>query len=477
MKIMNKLNIKIILHPKSLEDIKKDRNEERREITISKFKTYDLLESFPNPEKDSEFINIVGIPIKLNDVIDNFLLYTVYKNAVNFIITEDLGILKKANKLGVSERVLSVLDAINLLIKELPKEKVKHPIALENIELFNLNINDPFFNSLRNDYPKFNEWFIEKSKKGRKCFVYRNIDDSIGAILIYKLEDEEIHSNPKLPKKKRLKICTLKVISLGFKIGELFIKIAIELAINNNRSEIYFTHFTKDIDYLVDLIEEYGFQKVAIFERNNKEEDVFLKKILIKKEEIGSIKPLEVLKKYFSNFYDGIKVKKFIVPIKPIYHDKLFTDFPKRQTTINEHLKKFIIEGNTIKKAYLCNASTKKIRAGHLLLFYRSEDEKAIVSLGVVEKVKYNLRNKDKIANLVGKRTVYSISEIEEISKKPTIVILFIQHFHFKKLISYEILKNNKILRGPPQTITEIKHNKYLIIKKKGGIDERFTFN
>ena len=235
MKIMNKLNIKIILHPKSLEDIKKDKNKDRREIIISKFKTYDLLEHFPNPEKDSEFMNIVGTPIKLNDIIDNFLLYTVYKNAVNFLITEDLGILKKANKLGVSERVLSVLDAINLLIKELPKEKVKHPIALEHTEISNLNINDQFFDSLRKDYPKFNEWFTEKSRLGRKCFAYRKSDDFLGAILIYKLENEEIHSNPKLPKKERLKICTLKVTSIGYKIGELFIKLVIELAIINNR--------------------------------------------------------------------------------------------------------------------------------------------------------------------------------------------------------------------------------------------------
>ncbi len=180
---------------------------------------------------------------------------------------------------------------------------------------------------------------------------------------------------------------------------------------------------------------------------------------------------------YYPNFFDGIKVKKHIVPIKPIYHDRLFTSYPKRQSTINEHMKKFIIEGNTIKKAYLSNASIKKIRSGDILLFYRSEDERAIVSLGVVEEIKYNLRNKDKIANLVGKRTVYSFSEIEEISRKPTMVILFIHHFHFKKLIAYNFLEEHRILRGPPQTITEIKHNKYLIIKKKGGIDERFTFN
>ena len=33
------------------------------------------------------------------------------------------------------------------------------------------------------------------------------------------------------------------------------------------------------------------------------------------------------------------------------------------------------------------------------------------------------------------------------------------------------------VLSAAPQTITEINHEKYLKIKKEGGIDERFTVN
>ncbi len=46
-----------------------------------------------------------------------------------------------------------------------------------------------------------------------------------------------------------------------------------------------------------------------------------------------------------------------------------------------------------------------------------------------------------------------------------------------KSPILYEDLLENNILQGPPQSITEIDHQKYLKIKEKGRINERFTFN
>jgi hypothetical protein len=46
--------------------------------------------------------------------------------------------------------------------------------------------------------------------------------------------------------------------------------------------------FTRENDYLVDLIEEYGFNKVSIINRpwTDIPEDLFLKKIIIKEEDI-----------------------------------------------------------------------------------------------------------------------------------------------------------------------------------------------
>ncbi|MFX1477156.1 MAG: hypothetical protein ACFFCI_03390 [Promethearchaeota archaeon] len=478
MRVIQKLAYKILLHPKSIEDIKRDTDDQRRKITLSKFKTYNKLEISLDPNTDLDFLDIIGSPKKESDLIDNFLLFAVYRNAVNFLITEDLGIHRKAKIAKLSERVLNVIEALDLFKKELPKE-VNLPPALHKTFMANLDINDPIFNSLRKDYPEFNDWYAKKARIGREGWVYIRNNGFLGALLLYKIEDDIIQSEPPLTRKRRLKISTMKVSYVGHKIGELFLKLSFEYALKNNLSEIYLTHFTKENDFLVDLIEEYGFTKVSIIKHNWTDipEDVFLKKIKIEKEDIQNLTPIEVAKTFYPNLYDGNEVKKYIIPIQPLYFNRLFTDFPRRQTRINEHMGQFIIEGNTIKKAYLSHSPSTKMNVGDILLFYRSEDIKSILSVGVIENIKYDMKDPNEILSIVGKRTVYSYAEIEEISKKSTTIILFLHHFHFKNPVRYKTLLKEKILRGPPRSITKIENKDYLNIKFLGGIDECFTFN
>jgi len=475
---IQKLDYKILLHPKSIEDIKRDPNDQRKKITLSKFNTYPILEPAPNPNTDLNYLDILGAPRKENDAIDDFLLFAVYRNAVNFLITEDLGIHRKAKKTRLSERVLNVIEALDLFKKDLPHD-VKLPPALLKSTMASLDVNDPIFDSLREDYPNFNEWYAKKSRIGRNCWVYKRNNGSLGAVLIYKIENEVVLSEPPLDKNNRLKIATMKVSQVGYKIGELLLKLSFELAIKNNIPEIYLTHFTRENDYLVDLIEDFGFKKVSIITQPGIDipEDLFLKKVLIKDDDIRGLTPSEISKNYYPNFYDGKEVRKHIVPIQPKYFKRLYTDFPKRQTTLDEHLGQFIIQGNTIKKAYLSHSYSKKMTVGDLLLFYRSKDVQNILSIGVIERVDYDMRDPTEIISIVGKRTVYSTAEIEKISKKDTTVILFNHHFHFKNPINYNKLLNIGILRGPPQSITKIEHEDYQKIKQLGGIDERFTFD
>lgn len=471
---INKLKIEVLYHPKSIEDIRKNKNKNRKQIILSKIKSYQELENPPDPSNDEYFKKLVGEPKSPNDIVDNCILYAIHKNSVNFLITEDQGIHKKSIKLRCDDRVLSIIDAIILLKKDLPKEKLVLPPALNSYTVHNLNIDDPFFDSLKREYPDFEIWFEKISRDGRNCWVYYKLDGSIGALLIYKFENEQILSTPPQSKKKRLKISTMKVSRVGYKIGELLIKLAIELSVNNSLPEIYLTHFTKDKDNLVDLITEFGYNYVGKLDKNN--EDVYLKKILINKNEIIGLSPVEISKNFYPNFYDGQKVKKHIIPIQPKYHQKLFTDY-RRQSTLNKYFKKFIVEGNTIKKAYLCHAASKKLEVGDILLFYRSKDKKAITTLGVIESVYYDCTDRDHVISIVGKRTVYSLKEIEKIVKKPTTIILFNFHFHLKKPIGSTFLIGEDILKGPPQSIMQIKHKHYLLIKKKGEIDKHFTFN
>lgn len=175
------------------------------------------------------------------------------------------------------------------------------------------------------------------------------------------------------------------------------------------------------------------------------------------------------------NLQNLLKINKFIIPIRPEFHQRLFTEYKERSTTLPEYFGEFIIEGNTIKKAYLSHSKNTGISLGDILLFYRSVDKKEITSLGIVENVFPALRDKDEIIRLVGKRTVYSIDEIEEMVKKPTMVILFTWHFYLGSPLKLKELLRTRILNGAPQSIVQISHEKYLSIKNMEVIDGRFT--
>lgn len=473
LKLCSRLKYDILKHPKSVEELKTDLDEGRRKIALSKINTYPTLEATLDPKTDSDFMAKVGLPSKSNDEIDNFLLYSVYRNAVAVLITEDKGIHKKAVILNLKDRVLSIEEALSLFRKKLINETVANPPALKKLSVHNLDINDELFDSLKEEYglSAFEDWFERISREGRKCWVYIKADQTLGALLVYKIEDETIDSIPPIPASKKLKLATFKVSYVGNKIGELFIKLAVEYSIKNQIDELYLTHFTKEGDLLVDLITEYGFCKIAK-QRNG--EDIYLKKLIVPHSKIKQLSPIEVSKIYFPSFYDGKEVNKFIIPIRPEFHQRLFTDCENRQTTLFEYMGEFIVEGNTIKKAYISNSRTKKIFTGDVLLFYRSKNSE-ITSIGVVEKTFRGLQSKEEITKHVRNRTVYSPDEIKKMAEKPTLVILFTLHFHLKNPIKLSDLKAMGI--SHPQSISKIPHEKYILIKTKGELNERFTVN
>jgi len=444
-------------------------------VMLSKIGIYRQIPNPPSAAEDADFIRIVGNPGSPQDGIDNEILYSVFRGAVDFLLTEDVGIHRKAFATGIDDRVLHVDDAIQFFRQFVPKkDRIPSPPGLKEDFMYNLKLTDPIFDSLKHDYPEFTDWFIKKSREHRKCYVSYRSDGSIGALLIYKFEDEVIDVSPSLPQKKRMKIATLKVTHVGNKIGELLLKISIDITIQNDCDEIFLTHFTEENDRLVELITEYGFVKVGT---NSRGEEIFLKKLIPEPREIVGLPATEVFKKYYPSFYDGSAVKKWIIPIYPKYHTRLFTDYGHRQTILLEHAGEFIVEGNSIKKAYLSHSRIKQLRPGDILLFYRSKDDQAVTSLGVIEEVRVDMTGTEEIIRFVGKRTVYTQEEIEN-NPKPLTVILFRHHFHLKNPLKRTTLLASGIFKGrPPQSIMHISDEHYNVIKHLGGIDGRFTVN
>lgn len=150
------------------------------------------------------------------------------------------------------------------------------------IKIFSeIDLYDSFFDSLRESYPEFNEWYKKKASSGATAYTYY-INGHLKDFLYLKIEDEEMKDvTPMLPKKKRLKVGTFKVEneSRHTSRGERFMKKIMDMAIAENVDEIYVTIFpTKPLETLINMFRCFGFDHIADKKHNeNTVEQVLVK--------------------------------------------------------------------------------------------------------------------------------------------------------------------------------------------------------
>ena len=457
---------KLMVHPASLEDIRRDSDLVRQKINESKIRKYPFLESPPmlSLEEEMKLRLSANTP---NDQVDNQILHAVAQNAVDILITEDRRIHTKARALGVSGRVHYLQQAVEFLHRMHEGQAISLPSAIQTTPLHNIKVDIPFFNSLRESYPEFNVWYHKVAKEGRRAWVISNDSGAFGAvtpraIVIYKEESDPSFDNQKISG-KGLKLCAFRVGEgvRGRKIGELFLKTAMEHARQAGLEFIFITMQLnkRENQYLEDLCIDFGFQKIDTYKGKD---DVFIKKQPSDPPLRGELTPFQYHRMHSPLFFAGEKVGKFIVPIQPRYHEILFPE-TQRQIPLAVSLPESA--GNAIKKAYLCRAQTRQIQTGDVLLFYRSGDSQAITTIGIVEKAEI-LTGCDRIMSMVSKRTVYSYEEVEKgFGNGETLVLLFRVARHLgKNEVAYERLKEIGAVSGPIQSIQNISHPKFLEI-------------
>lgn len=461
-RICHENNHEIVIHPGSLEDLARDKNDERKRILISKTQKYKLLESPPVPAQN-ELLELGITEKNPNDKIDNLILYSIKRSAAHLLITEDRRLHRKAKLLGVEDNVHYIQQTLTFLqtshrIKEIKMPNVSH------VPLHNLKLEDHFFDSLRHNYTEFNQWFRTKSAEGRHAWCVNDKNGTTSALLIYKDENQIlIHGRTPLLG-RTLKMCTFKVAEeiRGRRIGELLLKKAFEHSIQNGYRYIYLTIRLGEHEHLKDMCEDFGFHKFGLCEHLR--DEIYIKEIPSAPPQIDQ-ENFEYYRKYHP-FFGCEGQEKFILPIRPEFHKLLFPEIqPYIQPLLFGELP---VAGNTIKKAYLSHGNVKNIKIGDIVLFYRSKDKKAITTIGIVERFERS-NDPDEISKMVSKRTVYSREEIEKLSKKETKVILFRQISHFPSPISTAWMHRNNIIRGSVQTIRKISDDGFKRLLAYGG--------
>lgn len=436
----------LLYHPASRVDIERDKNIQRRERTLARLQQYTKLEGAPA----SPINTAQTLP---NDACDNDILHALECSAVHALVTEDKEIHTKARQAGFGHRVYNIQTAEDWL-RRLNEPAEVHLPNIEDVHMYSLTnqLASPLFDSLRASYDtaerSFNKWFHDKAQTGRKAWIARIDQGEVEAICIYAMQTDEVINDDKfLLQGLSLKLCTFKVGEQirGRKIGELFLKAAFRFG-TENRCENIFVHTSPDQVYLLELLKDFGFEQ-----HGNYGADIMLvKSHPISPPEI-ELPPLDYAKLYFPHYRKDAAVRKFLVPIKPPYHEILFPELAQQAQLFGGSS----VAGNAIKQAYLCKAPTKQVRPGDVVLYYRTGDAMAVTTVGIVERYEVH-SSATNIMQLVSRRTVYSQKDIEVMASSPTKVMLFRLVGHFASPVSYLSLMSENIVSGPIQSITQI---------------------
>lgn len=444
----------LYIHPMQFEDINRDKNQERRKIVLSRLKQYSKIEN-PPILSDQECHELGLSQSNDNDKVDNNVLFALYRGAAHLLVTNDEGIHRKASKIGLQDKVYR-LDQFLLFLQRYTTEPfVFNYTGVKERFLYEINKNQPFFESLRQSYAGFDEWFHKCAEDQRKCWCIEDGGGNVVAICIYKHEqDARLTDDGEVIPGRILKLCTFKVdvTARGKKLGERLLYIAFDYCVKNKLDWVYLHTFGEEQKTLVGLCTDYGFSRLGKY----KHDDVYIKPMKLRDDACNS---LDSLIRYYPYFKDNDSVQKFIIPIQPQFHEDLFPDFSSMKGTLFEKDQSlYSCQGNTIKKAYLCHSKIKTIRRGDIILFYRSNDRKSIQCMGIVEDVLLS-ENIDEVFPAIAKRTVYKYSDIQTILKKRTLVILF-RYKALDKEISNQSIADAGV-KGYIQSIRKISNEQY----------------
>lgn len=478
--------IQVYIHEASIEDINRDRDEERKKITLSKATKYPQLKGIQCPDRN-KLKQKYGAIKKDNDHVDAKLLYAIDIKAAGFLITEDIGLKERAEKCGLDDRVLNVIEALSWLRQTYEPLKIKLP-HIQHLGCHQLDLNQDIFTSLKNDYKEFEDWFENSCiPNHRDCWTI-TLDDLIVAIAIWKQDETGADLNktiveknkPAKTKDKVFKVSTFKVEDAyrGSKIGEHLLKQTLWHAYENNYDWVYLTTFPDKQPFLINFLKGFGFEECG---HNDRGEVVLVKPIMHEDQPLNDLSPVAYHKRYYPLVFDGQDIQKFVIPIEPKFHLKLFPEYtPASQPLLFEEEQVTSIQdeisGNTIRKVYLCRAKIKKMRAGDIALFYMSKNDnylysQSITVIGVIDGFK-ECSTIEELQAATAKRSVYSIEDMKlmmEFDDRPVKVIDFMIAGHVTGFNSpppdLDDLISNHVLKGQPQSIMELQEDRYAKLK------------
>lgn len=452
----DKYSCRKYVHQRSKDEVQKYKDEKYLSNFNIKLSSYTLLETSKH-KKDDNFLSVIDrYKHDENSKVDNDLLFEVYSGNVDLMVTNDNGILRKAEELYISDRVMTPAALLDAYETEFPT-KIDYKVLSIKLKKFkDINLKDPFFDSLREDYAEFNTWFDKKIKSNDEAYVFED-NGNVLAFLYLKIEGKDENDRqivPQLPKVRKLKVGTFKIDSQkagGFRLGERFLKIIFDYASKSEVDFIYVTMFEHrdEVIRLKDLMQQWGFYK-----HGTKNNETVLGKELKRYDEKKTPKENFPLCKLEPDYY--------FLPINPKYHTDLFPDNYLK----NEDIK--LYEGNlghryALEKIYVTGALQIDAKPGDFVVIYRNGERwpkrysSVCTGLCVVEEIDYPKTIKEYL-DICKNKSVFTEEELKQFYSKYKAVVKLIHLREFKYKIPLSTLQDKGLIgqNSGPRPFTKI---------------------
>lgn len=352
-----------------------------------------------------------------------------------------------------------------------------------------IELADPIFNSLKEDYPHtdtqigFINWFQKKSLQNEKALIFQD-EIGIGAFMYLKDEGNENRQEIKLNEKilteiDRVKIGTLKLADRyqGQRLGEGALGYALWLWQKEKYPEIYITVFSKH-KLLINMLEQYGFTKEGTI--LNSDECLYIKR--------RNNLDYSNAYKYFPYINPNFKESGFLI-INDYYHDTLFP-YSEVKGTLQKALDMSVRNGYT--KVYI-GSSWKKphYKIGDPILVYRKYTKndgqkpryKSVITSYCTVTDIYIVKSDGKsiiaLADFINKihnKSQFTKQELIDKYKNEknlnVIEVLYNGYFGAGHNINYDWLINNGYFKDneyPADTV--ITKEQFISILKRGAVD------
>lgn len=349
---------------------------------------------------------------------------------------------------------------------------------IERVRFGDLDVDDPFFDSLRADYAEFREWFARKSDE--EAWIVRGESGGLCGFLYLKLESEALSDiTPARPAAKRLKAGTLKVEAHGTRLGERFVRLILDQALAAEVEEVYVTVFSKH-QGLIDLLSRWGFEAVGMKTSANGTEEVLARSMEFRGRSIYEDYP-------FVNM-DGRRA--CLLGIYPKFHTRLFPD--SKLNTETDEIIEDVSHTNSIFKIYIAwSAAAARLAAGDLLVIYRTKDKNAksawyssvATSVCVIDKVLDASGFKDE-QDFVDRCLSYSVFSEDELRKfwrqrrRELVAIRMVYNFALPKRPTRKALIEKAGLDGDERwNVLFLTSDQLVQILRLGRADERLVVN